>query len=72
MTTLLPIGIILAILVGTCIENPKPIIITENVMGNKIPDKFYYVRGKRVYLGIDGKPIEDYLRSKDKKGYSNP
>jgi len=65
LTTLLPIGIILAILVGPCIENPKSIIITENVMGNKIPDKFYYVRGKRVYLEIDGKPLEDYLRSRD-------
>lgn len=70
LATLFPIGIIPVIFVGPCIENPKSIIITENVIGNKIPDKFYYVRGKRVYLEIDGKPLEDYFKSKNKEGYS--
>ena len=71
LATLFPIGIIPVIFVGPCIENPKSIIITENVIGNKIPDKFYYVRGERVYLEIDGKPIEDYLRSRDQNNYNN-
>ncbi|MDP3026728.1 MAG: hypothetical protein Q8N63_03395 [Nanoarchaeota archaeon] len=70
LATLFPIGIISVIFVGPCIENSKPIIITENVRGNKIPDKFYYVMGKRVYLEIDGKSVEDYFKSKDKNGYN--
>lgn len=54
-----------AIFVKDCIKNQAPTIITENVIGNKTPDRFYYIKGKRAYLEIDGKSVDDYFRSKD-------
>ena len=42
-------------------------IQTENVIGNKAPEKFYEVDGKRVYLEIDGKPVADYFKKGDRK-----
>lgn len=35
---------------------------TENVIGGKAPEKFYEIAGKRVYLEIDGQPVEKYFR----------
>ena len=40
--------------------SPKP--ITSNVIGNGEPEKFYDVNGQRVYLEIDGKPVEQYFK----------
>ena len=37
---------------------------TENVIGNSEPETFYTVNGQRVYLKIDGKSVEDYVRGK--------
>ena len=37
-------------------------IKTQNVMGNEKPEKFYEIGGKRVYLEIDGTPVEDYFK----------
>ena len=34
---------------------------TENVIGNDLPEKFYEINGKKVYLEIDGKPVEKYF-----------
>lgn len=35
---------------------------TKNVIGKKAPEKFYEINGNRVYLEIDGKPVEEYFR----------
>lgn len=35
---------------------------TENVLGNPEPEKFYEIEGRRVYLEIDGKSIEQYFQ----------
>ncbi len=34
----------------------------ENVMGDKELEKFYEINEKRVYLEIDGKPVEEYFK----------
>mgnify|MGYP001601341571 CR=1 FL=1 len=39
-------------------------IVTENVIAGPEPEKFYLVNGQRVYLEIDGKPVEGYFRGK--------
>jgi hypothetical protein len=39
-------------------------IVTKNVIGVEAPEKFYVVNGQRVYLEIDGKPVEEYWRGK--------
>lgn len=36
-------------------------ITEENVIGQEAPEKFYEINGQRVYLEIDGKPIEEYF-----------
>lgn len=40
----------------------KPQAHTSNVLGAEAPEKFYNVDGQRVYLEIDGKPVEQYAR----------
>lgn len=39
--------------------SPKP--ITLNVMGGEAPERFYDLNGQRVYLEVDGKPVEQYF-----------
>lgn len=34
----------------------------QNVIGNDPNEIFYGINGKRAYLEIDGKPIEEYFR----------
>lgn len=36
--------------------------ITKNVLGQKEPEKFYELNGRRIYLEIDGKPVEEYFK----------
>ncbi len=36
----------------------------ENIIGESKPEKFYNINGQRVYLEIDGKPVEEYWRGK--------
>jgi hypothetical protein len=43
-------------------EQPRYEMKTENVIGQESPEKFYEINGQRVYLEIDGKPIEQYFR----------
>ncbi|MBI2671912.1 hypothetical protein HYX16_03180 [Candidatus Woesearchaeota archaeon] len=43
-------------------KNSKVHVI--DVTGKETPDKFYEINGKRAYLEIDGKPIEDYIKEK--------
>jgi hypothetical protein len=45
------------------VEELKPKLQIENVIGNEELDKFYEISGKRVYLEIDGKPAEEYFKS---------
>lgn len=35
---------------------------SENVFGNSEPEKFYEIDGRKVYLEIDGKSIEQYVQ----------
>ena len=44
------------------IKRISPNLKIENVIGNETPDKFYEIDGRRVYLEIDGKPVEEYLK----------
>lgn len=37
-------------------------LYVTNVVGNNEPDKFYKINGKRIFLEIDGKPVEEYFR----------
>ena len=37
-------------------------IITKNVIGGHVPEKFYEIDGRRFYLEIDGKPVEEYFK----------
>lgn len=39
-------------------------IVTKNVIGGSEPEKFYQIKGQRVYLEVDGKPVEEYWRGK--------
>lgn len=38
-------------------------IKTENVMGTSEPEKFYEINGQRVYVEIDGKPVEEHFET---------
>lgn len=42
-----------------------PELQTQNVIGGEQPEKFYEIKGNRVYLEIDGKPVEEYFPIKD-------
>ena len=53
-------GIFVANKVG-CSKNYE--LKTENVVGNEIPEKFYEINGKKVYLEIDGKLVEEYFKN---------
>ncbi|MDP4012125.1 MAG: hypothetical protein Q8R00_00770 [Candidatus Nanoarchaeia archaeon] len=46
--------------IETKIENVQ--IFTENIRDGSEPEKFYWVNNQRVYLEIDGKPVEEYFR----------
>ena len=48
------------------IDKIKPKIQTCDVIGEKEPEKFYEIDGKRVYLEIDGKPIAEYFAMRKK------
>ncbi len=37
-------------------------LTVSNVVGGPEPEKFYEIDGKRVYLEIDGTPIEEYFK----------
>lgn len=37
---------------------------TENVIGGEAPEKFLESRGKRIFLEIDGMPVEQYVRNR--------
>lgn len=42
----------------------KPKVQTANVMGAEALEKFYDIDGQRVYLEIDGQPVEQYVKRK--------
>ena len=44
------------------LEKPKYELQVKNVIGHEAPEKFYEINGKRVYLEIDGKPVEQYFK----------
>lgn len=35
-----------------------PKMITKNIIGNSLPEKFYEINNKRIYLEIDGKSVD--------------
>lgn len=39
-----------------------PQVQVENVIGQEAPERFCDLNGQRVYLEIDGKPVEQYVR----------
>lgn len=36
---------------------------TQNVLGNETPETFYEIDGRKAYLTIDGKNVEEYVNS---------
>ena len=40
--------------------NPEIQVKRENIFGNNSPEEFYEIGGRRAYLTIDGKSIEEY------------
>lgn len=54
-------GISNKVLLEEKIEEIKPKIQEAQVLGNETPERFYEIDGQRVYLTIDGKPIEQYF-----------
>lgn len=42
-------------------EKPKANVQIKNTVGDSTPDKFYEINGRRVYIEIDGQPVEDYF-----------
>jgi len=42
-------------------EYVHPVVHAEDVIGKSAPEKFYEIDGQRVYLEIDGRPIEEYF-----------
>ena len=41
-----------------------PQVQIENVIGQEAPERFYDFNGQRVYLKIDGKPVEQYVQER--------
>ncbi|HLD00668.1 MAG TPA: hypothetical protein VJC39_02900 [Candidatus Nanoarchaeia archaeon] len=41
-----------------------PQVQIENVISQEAPERFYYFNGQRVYLEIDGKPVEQYVQER--------
>ncbi len=41
---------------------PQYELIVQNLNGNGVPEKFYEVNGRKFFLEIDGKNLEDTLR----------
>ena len=35
---------------------------TENVIQGEEPEKFYIIKGKKAFVEIDGKKVEEYFR----------
>lgn len=50
--------------IKTTLESTKsqPKLYEQNVFGGEESEQFYVVDGKRVYLSIDGFPIEDVYK----------
>ncbi len=44
---------------------------TEDVIGEKAPETFYEINGQKCYLEIDGKPLADYIKIREKEAPSN-
>jgi len=44
------------------LKTMQPTLQVENVLGDPEPEKFYEIDGQRVYLEMDGKPVEQYCK----------
>jgi len=47
------------------LQRPEVIYHNENVIGEETKDKYFVIDGKKAFVEIDGKTIEDYLGEKD-------
>lgn len=48
---------------ASCLLNPPQVFVTRDVNGNNIPEKYIELGGKKYFLEIDGKPVEEYLQT---------
>lgn len=39
----------------------QPQIQERDVIGETTPDRFYEIDGRKVFLEVDGRPVEDYI-----------
>lgn len=37
-------------------------IVTEDVIGGKLPEKYVEISGEKAYLEIDGQPVDKYFK----------
>lgn len=44
------------------LKTMQPVLQVENIRGSPEPEKFYVINNQRVYLEIDGKPVEQYCK----------
>ncbi|MBU0466326.1 MAG: hypothetical protein KJ718_02545 [Nanoarchaeota archaeon] len=51
--------------VDQLLQRPAIELRTENVIGGNAPEKFYEIAGKRVYLEIDGQPVDNYVQNRE-------
>ncbi len=42
-----------------------PMLKQENVISMSTADKFYEIGTKRIYVEVDGKPVESYFTNQD-------
>ncbi len=52
--------------VDILLQKSEPRLETRDVMGKYLPEKFYEINGQRVYLEVDGKPVEQYFAEPSK------
>jgi hypothetical protein len=45
--------------------NLNPSLLESQVVGDATPDKFYEINGKKAYLEIDGKSVDEYFKMGD-------
>ena len=47
-------------------KSESPVLQKRQVIGGSLPELFYEVEGHKVYLEIDGKPVESYFFTTNK------
>ncbi|MFH1409601.1 MAG: hypothetical protein ABIH34_06845 [Nanoarchaeota archaeon] len=49
------------------VNQMKPKANVEQVLGNELPERFYYLDGDTAFVAIDGKPVSQYVKETREK-----